>query len=125
MSYKFLSFKFITSEPSLLPLSLRLSIRYSHLIEFEIASIKLFDIIVLPILFRCYLDPYMCVLICLSLPEKYPNTAFFLYFPAVSLRIQPECEKIRTRKNSVFGHFSRSVNACVLMIYYLEVSFLT
>ena len=38
------------------------------------------------------------------------------YFPAfglnterygVSLRIQPVCEKIRTRKNSVFGHFSR------------------
>ena len=25
-----------------------------------------------------------------------------------SLRIQPECGKIRTRKNSVFGHFSRS-----------------
>ena len=39
------------------------------------------------------------------------------YFPAfglnmeryeVSLRIQSECEKIRTRKNSVFRHFSRS-----------------
>ena len=26
----------------------------------------------------------------------------------VSLRIQSECGKIRTRKNSVFGHFSRS-----------------
>ena len=26
---------------------------------------------------------------------------------SVSLRIQPECGKIRTRKNSVFGHFSR------------------
>ena len=41
------------------------------------------------------------------------------YFPAfelnteryfVSLRIQSECGKIRTRKNSVFGHFSRSVS---------------
>ena len=40
-----------------------------------------------------------------------------LYFPAfglnrerygVSLRIQSECGKIRTSKNSVFGHFSRS-----------------
>ena len=40
------------------------------------------------------------------------------YFPAsglnterygVSLRIQSECRKIRTRENSVFGHFSRSV----------------
>ena len=39
------------------------------------------------------------------------------YFPAfglntkryeVSLRIQPECGKIRTRENSVFGHISRS-----------------
>ena len=26
----------------------------------------------------------------------------------VSLRIQSECGKIRTRNNSVFGHFSRS-----------------
>ena len=40
------------------------------------------------------------------------------YFPAfglntekyeVSLRIQSECGKARTRKNSAFGHFSRSV----------------
>ena len=31
-----------------------------------------------------------------------PNTEFFL------VRIQSECGKIRTRKNSVFGHFSRS-----------------
>ena len=28
----------------------------------------------------------------------------------VSLRIQSECQKIRTRNNSVFGRFSRSVN---------------
>ena len=49
-----------------------------------------------------------------------PNKVFFVpYFPAfglnteryfVSLHIQPECGKIRTRKNSVFGHFSRSVD---------------
>ena len=41
------------------------------------------------------------------------------YFPAfeliteryfVSLRIQSECGKIQTRKNSVFGHFSHSVD---------------
>ena len=40
------------------------------------------------------------------------------YFPAfglntdrhgVSLRINFECGKVRTRKNSVFGHFSRNV----------------
>ena len=29
---------------------------------------------------------------------------------SVSLRIQSDCEKIRTRKNSVFGHFSRSLS---------------
>ena len=45
--------------------------------------------------------------------EKCPNTEFFLVriFPekyVVSLRIQSECWKIRTRKNSIFGHFSRS-----------------
>ena len=40
------------------------------------------------------------------------------YFPVfglntgryLSLRIQSECGKVRTRKNSVFGHFSRSVS---------------
>ena len=53
------------------------------------------------------------------LREKCLNTEFFygLYFPAfgliterygVSLPIQSECGKIRTRKNSVLGHFSRS-----------------
>ena len=37
-----------------------------------------------------------------ALPEKCPNTQFFL------VRIQSEYRKMRTRKNSVFGHFSRS-----------------
>ena len=37
-----------------------------------------------------------------ALREKCPNTEFFL------VCIQFECGKIRTRKNSVFGHFSRS-----------------
>ena len=37
--------------------------------------------------------------------EKCPNTL------QVSLRIQSECGKLRTRKDSVFGHFSRSVSA--------------
>ena len=45
------------------------------------------------------------------------------YFPAfglnterysIRIRIQPECEKIRTRKNSVFGHFLRSENPTYL-----------
>ena len=35
-----------------------------------------------------------------ALREMCPNTELFL------VRIQSECEKIRTRKNSVFGHFS-------------------
>ena len=43
--------------------------------------------------------------------EKCPNTKFFLVriFPhSESLRIQSDCGKIRTKKISVFGHFSRS-----------------
>ena len=57
-----------------------------------------------------------------TLREKCPNTEFFLVrifpcFPAfrlnteryeLSLRIRSKCGKIRTRKNSVFGHFSRN-----------------
>ena len=35
--------------------------------------------------------------------EKFPNTEFFL------VRFQPEYRKIRLRKNSVLGQFSRSV----------------
>ena len=37
-------------------------------------------------------------------PTFWPNTDRY----SVTLRAQSECEKIRTRKNSVFGHFSRS-----------------
>ena len=33
---------------------------------------------------------------------------------SVSLRIQAECGRIRTRKSSVFGHFSHSVNICCI-----------
>ena len=33
------------------------------------------------------------------------------------LRIQSECGKIRTRKNSVFGHFSRSVSRHLIAIF--------
>ena len=43
-----------------------------------------------------------------TLREKCPNTELFLvryYF--VNLRIQSEYKKIRTRNNSVFGHFSQ------------------
>ena len=52
-----------------------------------------------------------------SLGEKCPNTELFLvriflysdWIWTVSLRIQSEYRKIRTRNNSVFGRFSRSV----------------
>ena len=42
-----------------------------------------------------------------TLREKCPNTEFFL---SVLSCIGTESRKIRTRKNSVFGHFSRSVS---------------
>ena len=56
-----------------------------------------------------------------ALRENCPNTEFFSgsYFPAfglntekypISARIQSKCGKIRTRKNSVFEHFSCSVH---------------
>ena len=55
----------------------------------------------------------------LILRERCPNTELFLvriflYLDwirrfTVNLRIQSEYRKIRTRNNSVFGHFSRSV----------------
>ena len=56
-----------------------------------------------------------------TLREKCPNTEFFsgLYFPvfgliySVNLRVQSKYKKIRTRKSSVFGHFSRTVNPFV------------
>ena len=49
----------------------------------------------------------------LSLPEKFSNTKLFLVriFPHSDwIRIQSECRKIRTRNNSLFGHFSRSAS---------------
>ena len=56
-----------------------------------------------------------------TLREKCPNTEFYsgLYFPvfvlntniySVNLRIQSKYGKIRTRKYSVFGIFSRSIS---------------
>ena len=40
-----------------------------------------------------------------SLCEKFPNMEFFL---SIFSRIRTDHGKIQTRKNSVFGHFSRS-----------------
>ena len=51
----------------------------------------------------------------LTLREKCPNTFFLVRifripteYGEISLRIQSKCGKIRIRKNSVFGGFSRS-----------------
>ena len=68
--------------------------------------------------------PELQLLKMLTLREMCPNTKLFLvcnflysgsYFPVFSC-IQSEYRKIRTRNNSVFGHFSRSVR-------YFEKSF--
>ena len=63
---------------------------------------------------------------------KFPNTEFFLvriflYSDwirkfTVNLRIQSECKKIRTRKNSVFGHFSRSASRSKLETNWLSTN---
>ena len=46
------------------------------------------------------------------------------FFWSIFSRIRTEYGEIRTRKNSVFGHFSRSVNSCVIFWnYYITRSF--
>ena len=52
--------------------------------------------------------------------EKFPNTERY----SVSLRIQSECEKIRTRKNSVFEYFSRSSMKAPVMAYFNDLFWL-
>ena len=42
------------------------------------------------------------------LNELFERKEYVTVLKKVSFRIQPECGKIRTRENSVFGHFSRS-----------------
>ena len=49
--------------------------------------------------------------------EKCPNAEFFLVLFFLYPCIQSECGKTRTRKNAVFGHFSRSK-------YFIIVGFL-
>ena len=56
-------------------------------------------------------------LLSMTLREKCPNTEFFFWFVFSCiwtdygdlLRIQSESRKIQTKRNSVFGNFSRSV----------------
>ena len=47
--------------------------------------------------------------------KKCPNTELFL------VRIHSECGKIRTRKNSVFGHFSPSAYYSMLLSYIISI----
>ena len=64
--------------------------------------------------------------------RDFPNTKFFLvriflYSDWIrkftgNLRIQSECKKIRTRKNSVFGHFSRSASRSKLETNWLSTN---
>ena len=66
-----------------------------------------------------YVQPKIIFKVIFSLCKKCPYTEFFLVriFPyfgwieiySVNIRIQSEYGKIRTRKNSISGHFSRSV----------------
>ena len=61
----------------------------------------------------------------LSLREECPNTELFLtrillYSDWVNLCIQSEYRKIRTRNNSVFGHFSRSVCVMSFLSYWVS-----
>ena len=67
----------------------------------------------------------------LSLREKFPNTEFFLVrifrvfglnteICGVNLRNESECRKMRTRKNSLFGHLSRSVSCLDLFSWNVE-----
>ena len=68
--------------------------------------------------------------------EKCPNTEFFLvriflYFDWIRrfteeiIWIQTKCSKIQSRKNSVFGHFSRSVKDIPSHLINFSNSFLT
>ena len=64
-------------------------------------------------LFQLEIDLVMWILTERSLCEKCPNTELFLvriflYIPPVSVHIQAEYRKIRTKNNSVFGHFPHS-----------------
>ena len=77
------------------------------------------------ILFREAIKSFLMKFPTLTLPlrEKCQNTKFFcsvfsrIWTEYGEIRIQSECGKIRTRKNSVFGHFSRSgsVNICSIL----------
>ena len=59
-----------------------------------------------------------------TLCEKCPNTKLFLVriflYSDWNLRIKSEFRKIRTRKNSVFGHFSPSVSIATVLFQYIN-----
>ena len=55
---------------------------------------------------RCSQDHYRRIITAWRVSKYGPETT--LYLDTLNLRIQSEYRKIRTRNNSVFGHFSRS-----------------
>ena len=75
---------------------------------------------VLLLVFYCLLQIvtliYSQITVLQSLHEKCSNTEFFC---SVFSRIQSECREIRTRKNSVFGQFSRS-ECCSELLKYIK-----
>ena len=57
------------------------------------------------LIYHCYIL-FMITCQIGTLCEKCPNTKFFFW--SLFSRMQSEYGKLRTRKNSIFGHFSRS-----------------
>ena len=64
---------------------------------------------------------FLSILLFYIRPHRVKNVQIWSFF---LVRIQSECGKIRTRKNSVFGHFSRSAlyldtldNACSFLLF--------
>ena len=55
-----------------------------HWIEFEIASVKLLDRIVVPLLFRCNLDPFKCLSVIVF--SWFINSNFFSCYNLFKLR---------------------------------------
>ena len=55
-----------------------------HWIEFEIASVKLLDRIVVPLLFRCNLDPFKCLSVIVF--SWFINSNFFSWYNLFKLR---------------------------------------
>ena len=71
---------------------------------------------------KCWRFIWGCFFATIALRKKCPSKEFRIFLYSDWIR-QSEYRKIRTRKNSVFGHFSRSVilNTCEVAISVVEV----